>query len=289
MFQEILVPTDNSDCAQAAVEYAADLAQQYDATVHVLNVVDARYLENVPHYEKSREDATAVTTPVAEQLENHDIAVEQVVQTDVPSEAILSYATEQDVDLIVMGTHGRTGVDRYLLGSVTEKVVRRSDVPVLTVRAPDSEPVTFPYTDVLVPTDGSEGATAAVGPAVDIASTYGATLHALSVVDTRSLGVDMRSTVLVDELEERAQNAVDAVEEQAAVASVPKTEAVVEYGLPSDSIRSYVEANDIDLVVIGTHGRSGLPRYLLGSVAEKLVRTSPAPVMTIRKPKSDEE
>lgn len=289
MFQKILVPTDNSECAQVAVDYAVDLAQHYDATVHVLNVVDARCLENAPHYEKSQKDAAGVTATVAEQLENDDIAVEQAVQTDVPHQAILSYATEQDIDLIAMGTHGRTGVERYLLGSVTEKVVRRSDVPVLTVRTPDDIDVTFPYTDVLVPTDGSEGATAAVTPAVDIASTYGASLHALSVVDTRSLGIDVRSTMFADELEEQAQDAVDAVEEQATLASVPRTETVVDYGLPSESICSYVETNDIDLVVMGTHGRSGIPRYLLGSVAEKLVRTSPVPVMTIRKPKSDKE
>lgn len=187
-----------------------------------------------------------------------------------------------------MGTHGRTGVERYLLGSVAEKVVRRSDIPVLTVRSSDDGRVTFPYTDVLVPTDGSEGAIATVTPAVSTASTYGATLHTLSVVDTQSLGIDVRSTAIVEKLERMAQEAVSIVEEQPALASVSKTKTVVDYGLPSESIRSYIEANDIDLVVIGTHGRSGIPRYLLGSVTEKLVRTSPVPVMTVRMPKQDE-
>jgi len=289
MFESILLPTDGSTCARVAADYASDLAQHYDATVHVLHVVDYRIVQTGPEYDEWEDDAAETVESVADRVESDGVAAERAVRTDVPHNAILSYATEEDIDLVVMGTHGRTGVERYLLGSVTEKVVRRSDTPVLTVRTPDDGDVTFPYTDVLVPTDESRGATAAVSPAVDIAGTYGATLHSLSVVDTRSLGIDVRSTSIADELEREARNAVDAVEERANSASVPKTETVVDYGLPSDFIRTYAETNDIDLVVMGTHGRSGISRYLLGSVAEHLVRTSPVPVMTVRMPEASEE
>jgi len=289
MFETILLPTDGSECARVAADYATDLAKHYDATVHVLHVVDYRLVQTGVEYDEWEDDAAETVESVADRIESEGVATEREVRTAVPHEAILEYATAADADLVVMGTHGRTGVERYLLGSVTEKVVRRSNAPVLTVRTPDDSGVTYPYADVLVPTDGSSGASAAVDPALDIAGTYDATLHSLSVVDTRSLGIDIRSTAIADELERQAQDAVDAVEERARSASVPRTETLVDYGLPSDAIRAYVEANGIDLVVMGTHGRSGISRYLLGSVAEHLVRSSPVPVLTVRMPEESEE
>ncbi|NHN49142.1 universal stress protein [Halostella sp. JP-L12] len=288
MFRDVLVPTDGSDCAGVAVEYAADLAGRYDADVHVLNVVDNRRVEHGPHYDERREAAAELVDSTADRLEDDGLGAERAVRTGVPYEEIEAYASEAGVDLVAMGTRGRTGVDEHLLGSVTERVVRCSDAPVLTVRTMDDSAVTFPYDDVLVPTDGSDGAEAAVGPAASVAGTYGATLHSLSVVDTRSLGIDVRSSALVDALEDQARDAVEAVAERASAASVANTETAVDHGLPSECVRAYVEENDVDLVVMGTHGRSGVSRYLLGSVAEKLVRTSPVPVMTVREPTGDE-
>jgi nucleotide-binding universal stress UspA family protein len=283
MFDTILVPTDGSKCADMAAEYAKDLATRYGATVHALCVVDSRTLENAPHYEQIKEERTELAERTCADISAADVPVERAVRTDVPHEAILEYATGQEIDIIVMGTHGRTGVERYLLGSVTEKVLRLSDVPVLTVKAEDEDAVTYPYSDVLVPTDGSDGAAAAIDPAVDIARTYDARLHALSVVDAMAMGIDVRSAGIAERLEDAARTAVETVEERAAAASVSAIDTDVEYGTPYREIRSYVDANDIDLVVMGTHGRSGIERYLLGSVAEKTVRTSPVPVMTIRR------
>jgi nucleotide-binding universal stress UspA family protein len=282
MFDNILVPTDGSDCAQAAVGYAADLASRYDAEVHALCVADSRTLENAPQYDQIKKEREEVAERTCNDISVSDVPVEQAVRTGIPHKAILRYTTERDIDLVVMGTHGRTGVERYLLGSVTEKVVRLSDVPVLTVKAEDDGEVTYPYTDILVPTDGSEGSEAAIDPAVDVASTYDARLHALSVIDTMAMGVDVRSGAILDALEESAQTAVATIEEQATQASVSAVETAIEHGNPYRGIRSYVEKHDIDLVVMGTQGRSGIERYLLGSVAEKTVRTSPVPVMTVR-------
>lgn len=284
MFDDILVPTDGSDCAQTAVGYAADLASHYDARVHALCVADSRTLENAPKYDQLKKEREEVAERTCNDLSVSDVPVVQAVRTDVPHKAILRYATDQDIDLIVMGTHGRTGVERYLLGSVTEKVVRLSDVPVLTVKAEEDGEVTYPYTDILVPTDGSEGAKAAVGPAVNIAHTYDARIHTLSVIDTMAMGVDVRSDAILEALQESARSAVETIEERATRASVSAVEMAIEYGYPYQEIRSYVDEQDIDLVVMGTHGRSGIERYLLGSVTEKTVRTSPAPVMTVRQP-----
>jgi nucleotide-binding universal stress UspA family protein len=284
MFDDILIPTDGSDCAQTAVGYAADLATHYEARVHALCVADSRTLENAPKYDEIKKDREEVAERTCSDLSVSGVPVEQAVRTDIPHRAILRYATEQDIDLIVMGTHGRTGVQRYLLGSVTEKVVRLSDVPVLTVKAQDDDEVTYPYTDILVPTDGSEGAEAAIGPAIDIAGTYDARIHALTVIDTMALGADVRSGAILDALEESAQSAVETVKEQATQASVSAVETTIEHGNPYRGIRSYADDRDIDLIVMGTHGRSGIERHLLGSVTDKTVRTSPAPVMTVRQP-----
>jgi nucleotide-binding universal stress UspA family protein len=281
MFDDVLVPTDGSDCARVAVRYAEDLASHYGATVHVVSVVDSRILDNAPHYEQVKGECIDLVDATCDELAEANLDAEPVVLTAVPHRAILDYVSEHGIDLVVMGTHGRTGVERYVLGSVAEKVVRLSDGPVLTVKTRDDGAVTYPYDDVLVPTDGSEGAAAAIELAVDVASTYGARLHALSVVDTASLGVDVDSSV-VGELEKAARAAVEVVEERADQASVEIVGTAVEFGTPYGEIRSYVEERDVDLVVMGPHGRSGIERYLLGIVTEKTVRTSPVPVMTIR-------
>jgi nucleotide-binding universal stress UspA family protein len=282
MFEKILVPTDGSECAEAAIGYAEDLAGQYEATVHVLCVVDSRTLDSAPHLERVKDESTEMVESVCEDLAGSNIPVEDAVRTGIPHQEILQYASQQGIDLIAMGTHGRTGIERYLLGSITEKVVRLSDVPVLTVRAEPDGTVTYPYADILIPTDGSEQAAAAIDVGVDITSNYDARLHALSVVEPIAMGVDFQSADVFELLEEAAQSAVDSVEKKASQASLSKVETAVKYGHPYREIHSYVDANDIDLVVMGTHGRSGLERYLLGSVTEKVVRTSAVPVLTVR-------
>lgn len=284
MYERILVPTDGSEHAAVALEYAIDVANRFDSTVYPYHVVDSRYLENAPHYDSVVADGERLVQSVEEQLAEADIQAEGELATGVPNQAIMDYVNDHDINLIVMGSHGRTGAERYLLGSVTEKVLRRSDVPVLTVKLQEDDAVSYPFTDILVPTDGSEGAAAAVDPALALASEYGSTLHTLSVVDVMALGPDVRTEIIMEGLEDSAQSAVDALEERALSAGISEVAKAVEIGYPYSEIRTYVEDNDIDLVVMGTHGRSGISRYLLGSVTEKLVRTCPAPVMTVRMP-----
>jgi nucleotide-binding universal stress UspA family protein len=139
------------------------------------------------------------------------------------------------------------------------------------------------YERVLVPTDGSDAATAAAEHAVDIAATYGATLHVLYVVDVRmspiSSGMDREA--VVDLLSQADEQPTAPVRSLAAAASVPVVEAV-RLGVPAETIRSYVTATDCDLVVMGTHGRTGLAHALLGSLRERVLRTVDVPVLTVR-------
>lgn len=174
MYDTILYPTDGSAGANAALTHAHELASQYDATVHVLHVADSSYigfetgsgpestrsgmmggesdeslsgmLGGDPNGDRSgmlggdpgelrtehRERAETLLADVTDRFTG--VETESVLRVGTPHQIITAYATHHDIDLIVMGTHGRTGVDRYLLGSVTEKVVRLSDVPVITVR-----------------------------------------------------------------------------------------------------------------------------------------------------------
>jgi len=141
MYDHVLVPTDGSDPAAAATEHALAVAERFDATVHALYVVD---VDGIAHEapglgldalrDALREEGEAATAAVAERTADRGVDVTEAVIEGLAEDAIVDYAEENDVDLIVMGTHGRRGVERYVVGSVTERVVRATDVPTLVVR-----------------------------------------------------------------------------------------------------------------------------------------------------------
>ncbi|USZ69809.1 universal stress protein (plasmid) [Halorussus salilacus] len=144
------------------------------------------------------------------------------------------------------------------------------------------------YERILVPTDGSDAVDPAIEQAIDLAETYGAELHALYVVNTGTLSVEVNTASVLDALEAEGERATREVAERAAAAGVERVRTEVVHGMTHQTILEYAEDEDVDLVVMGTHGRSGLDRYLLGSVTEKVVRKSDVPVLTVRKPESDE-
>ncbi|THE66495.1 universal stress protein [Salinadaptatus halalkaliphilus] len=146
MYDTILVPTDGSPGAEPAIDNALDLARQYGASVHALSVIDVAELveldylgdrtdfeQTIEPLEDAAKDAVRAVEAQARE-EDTDFEVVTVVRQGTPFETILEYADHVDADLIVMGTHGRRGLSRYLLGSTTERIVRASPVPVLTVR-----------------------------------------------------------------------------------------------------------------------------------------------------------
>lgn len=138
------------------------------------------------------------------------------------------------------------------------------------------------YDHILIPTDGSDAAEAAVDQAVGLATEFDAVLHVLYVVDTSAVAPEMGAASVLDAFEQAGQTAVDEVIDTAQSAGVGTVEGMVGRGSPHKTILEYTDNNDIDLIVMGTHGRTGLDRYLLGSVAEKVVRLSDAPVLTVR-------
>jgi len=146
MYDDVLVPTDSSKGVNRAVGHAVSIAEKYDATAHVLYVVNTSAYSTLPADSNwgsitaaLEDEGEHATGEVAADLRDAGVETETAVEEGVPHKAILRYAEDEGVDLIVMGTHGKTGLDRLLLGSVTEKVVRASETPVLTVRMVDEE------------------------------------------------------------------------------------------------------------------------------------------------------
>lgn len=138
MYENVLVPTDGSEPAQGATEQAYEIADRFDATLHALFVIDVDEntplnLSAEPVVEGLRREGEKLTQEVAAGAPGGLETVTAVEQGN-PDEQILEYADAEDVDVIVMGSHGRRGLDRFLLGSVTEKVIRQSDCSVLVTK-----------------------------------------------------------------------------------------------------------------------------------------------------------
>ncbi|MFC6988288.1 universal stress protein [Haloplanus sp. GCM10025708] len=284
MYDRILFPTDGSDVADPVFDYALDVADAHDAEIHVLHVADTTQ-DSVTVVGGDVVDVLVtegerIVAETAERATERGLPVTTEVLQGHPSDGIVDYARNYDIDLVVMPTHGREGLKRVLLGSVTERVVNDAPVPVLTVN-PDAEASPYPAANVLVPTDGSRGANLALDEGIGVVDATDATLHILHVVETGGLGIDVRSAVAEDRLAERADEVVADAADAAASASVDAVTEIA-HGGAYRKILEYVEENDIDLVVVGTHGRTGFDRYLLGSVTSKLVRTSPVPVLLVR-------
>ena len=142
MYDHILIPTDGSDGALKAFEHALHLAEMYDSTIHLIYVVEPIHTADVGTeqvLEAMRAEGERSLGELADRADSNGIGAVTEVRTGSPHREILEYADDEGIDLIVMGTHGRTGLNRYLLGSVTEKIVRISETPVLTIRRDEAE------------------------------------------------------------------------------------------------------------------------------------------------------
>jgi nucleotide-binding universal stress UspA family protein len=198
---------------------------------------------------------------------------------------ILDYSKDKDIDLIIMGTHGRRGLRYLLLGSVTDEVVRMAPCPVMTVRQRDSRAVDD-IKKILVPVDFSDFAKQALSYAKEVASVYGADLQLLHVIEESihpSFYTSGKDSVfdLMPDLRSRSKLGLKRLLEEA---QGPKTQCslhIIE-GRASHEIVSFACENESDLIVIATHGLTGFKHLLLGSVTEKIVSMAPCPVLTVK-------
>ncbi|WP_135536068.1 universal stress protein [Halostella pelagica] len=143
MYERILLPTDGSEGSQRAIDHAVAIADETGATIHAVNVVDTSEYQTLdgPIMESIEARGHKALEAVEEVGSRATVAVETTIRHGIPHTEILAAASDLDVDVIVMGTNGRTGLDRVLLGSVAERVVREAIVPVTTVRAIEAETV----------------------------------------------------------------------------------------------------------------------------------------------------
>lgn len=292
MYDQILFPTDGSNPAESVLDYAFQIAADHDSTIHILNVADTSR-DSLTRIQGEvidilEQEGEQIVDEAAQRATERGLSVVTEVIQGTPSTSIVEYSNQFDIDLIVMPTHGRRGLKRFLIGSVTERVINTAEVPVITVNPDRDRPLTYPSQDLLVPTDGSRGAELALKEGIAIAKSTGTTLHLLHVVETGSLGPDARSILKEGEMTERANTIMTKATETVASESLDAVVSEIEYGSPAKKIRTYIRENEIDLAVLGTHGETDFSRYMMGGVSAKLVRTSPIPVMWVREPATSE-
>jgi len=303
-FHHVLVPVDFSAESLQALHYGCAFARNDQASLSILHavqnlapltfggaeVVSTVAVQYAEEAEASARKALDDVVPVA-WTEGLDIRREAVV--GATAETILDYARSKKVDLIVVGTHGRGGVTRMLLGSVAEKVVQRAPCSVLVVRQREHDFVTpgseFPRPqNVLVPVDFSDRGQKALEEGADLAARFGAELHLLHVVEDTTPATSelaMTSSVFRAYMQElTAQGEKHLAEVRVPNSEVRIVQRKVVIGSPIARITAYAAEKGIDLIVMGTHGRTGAMHWLLGSVAERVVRSAPCPVMVCRRP-----
>ncbi|MFB6247341.1 MAG: universal stress protein [Salinibacter sp.] len=279
----LLFATDGSDGAERARRYATHLADRFEAALHVVHVeerpadpadvLDVREADVLADLHSVERGTSAVAAPrVRERRVVHPSA----------AEGLLAYAAEHDIRLLVLGTHGRRGLRRLVVGSVAEEVARRADAPVLTV-GPGADVDGLSGGTLLVPVDFSAAREALLAHArewalahdMDVVLAHAAEVE--GVPDVYGLRSDPpEPDVLADRAREALQEPADALRDRGLDVRVE-----VRAGPAAPEVLDAAGDLGADLLTIATHGRSSLDRMLMGSVAERVLRQAPCPVLTL--------
>jgi nucleotide-binding universal stress UspA family protein len=311
MFKKILVPLDGSTEAETVLPYVRDIASRFDSEVDILGVglgsrrrrvnqlLDNYVHHAVEHLENNEITCKAVllySDPQHELLDyteisarGRDIKAKGQLLYGGPSENILDYSAEHHMNLIIMATHGHSGLRRWWLGSVFEKVVSRATVPVLGIHSKQVKEVDrerkATFKRILAPLDGSETGGAAMHDAEAIALKTGASMvlvHVLPAphaVEARWLGPEF--TDFVKAMHEAGQKYLDKIDDRLSARGLDVKVRIVS-GDPAARIIEVAREEKADLIAMSTHGRSGIARWVLGSVADKILHESRIPMWLVR-------
>jgi nucleotide-binding universal stress UspA family protein len=287
MLQKILVPLDGSKEAENVLPYLRDLAPRLGSHVHILGIGIGRKTRRV---NRLLED---YINRVAAGLHSNKIKAEPVILYGTAADKILDYTTEEECDLIIMATHGRSGITRWWMGSVAEKVISEAPIPVLLVRSRRHRKSTTAqrshFHKILAPLDGSDIGQAALSYVEILAIETGASVSLLQVISPPGSieasvfgGPDWRR--FIKAMHDAGENYLGGIAERLRGKGIKTTYEVLT-GEPADRIVEYAEEKRVSLIAMSTHGRTGLARWVLGSVADKVLHEASMPMWLVRSPK----
>jgi len=303
-FNRVLVPTDFSAGADAALDHAVSMAGRFQASLHLLHVVNDPGAglyglgEAELRMDRLKEEAEKRARERLRELAQESSAVEvhpQVVRQSRLGigKAVQEYAEAHEVDLVVMGTHGRRGLERLVLGSVANTLIRQSNCPVMTVRERGDDTHTSDdviYDKLLAPIDFSEYSRASLQLSKAVAHRYGGTQHLLFVAEKRVLptfsdtGLPGVGVVEMDpEIVANAESALEALNDAVEGPEV-ESDYHVREGDVAEDIVDFAGTKAVNLIVMATRGLTGIDRFVIGSNTERVVRTAPCPVLTVPPP-----
>ena len=281
--KKIMIPLDGSPLSEMPLMPAAILAKATGAVLMLLRVqepsdpmVDGELKSQVSEYKDNT--AHKYLDEVTQKKILADVAREVLTVKGPVAESIIDCAAEYDVDLIVMSSHGRSGIGRWVYGSIAEKVLRQAPCATIIQQSKANVPM-FSNKRILVTLDGSGLAERVLESAGDIAQATGSELILLRVTGMVQLAIDSVDPLVMkqdlDKLEEHerfeAKEYLGRVQQKLAVSGLTVKIEVIS-GPVAETILLYAAENDVDLIAMSSHGRSGVGRWFYGSVAEKVLR-----------------
>jgi nucleotide-binding universal stress UspA family protein len=285
--EEILVPLDGSKEAESVLPYIKELAPKFNSRVYILGIGIGRKARRVNRF---LED---YIYRIVDELKVEKIKAEPIVLYGTAADKILDFTAEQETDLIIMTTHGRSGITRWWMGSVAEKVISEAAAPVLLIRSKrrtiSAAEKTGSFHKILAPLDGSDIGEVALPYAEAVAANSRATIDLVQVISPPGTveanllgGPDWRKfvTAMRDAGEDYLKNVADRLSGKNIKVSYE-----VLTGDPADKIVEYAAAKGASLIAMSTHGRTGLARWVLGSVADKVLHEARIPILLVRSPK----
>jgi nucleotide-binding universal stress UspA family protein len=304
MYKRMLVPLDGSELAELVFDYAKELAGRLDVDLILLHVSESSALPPIhrAYIERAAEILKRQSEEVQEKTRSKPGGKELEARGELvvghAAEEILRYADKNDIDLILMATHGRSGVKRWAMGSVADKVLRASKVPVWLVRAGVPEEIVHDKwlrRTMLVPLDGSKLAESVLPHVEVLAKQRGSELVdvvLLRVCEPPIISSDYPEAIMELSWEEHVQKEKEwakeagerylaGVEKRLSGAGL-KVRSEVPLGRPIDEIIDYANRNPFNLIVLSTHGRTGITRWAYGSVADKVLQRSTSPIFLVR-------
>jgi len=293
MWKKILVPLDGSNLAELALAYAEELAIAFNSEVVLLYV-------NEPKEDQYRKMHRLYMEEVAERVKEHfkkRARVKAVVMSGEPAEEIIKYTEKNDVSVIIMASHGRSGITGWVMGGVASKVLHTTKVPVMLIRAtklPRREPRQRLLDRVILPLDGSKAGEAAVSYVKKLIDKLGSEVILFGVV---AAGQHVRTVggldyILYPEqemelIETEAREYLDKLSQRLAV---KKGKVSVSLKIGDDIAREiikFAKRKSVGLIAISAHGHSGIEKWVFGSIANKIVQLSKIPVLVVRVPKEE--